>query len=137
MKKILLALISGVVSLAVSAETWTLQGSTYTVEERVATTSLGSATSYRVVRVYNSSRSMMIFYTITDLTNPNIAIKAVSGGSKLTSRATVATMAGNISDATPIVGINGGFSAQQPPAVTQSSMLRLVKDLVAMDIIVL
>ena len=115
MKKILLALIAGVVSLAVSAETWTLQGSTYTVEERVATTSLGSATSYRVVRVYNSSRSMMIFYTITDLTNPNIAIKAVSGGSKLTSRATVATMAGNISDATPIVGINGGFFSTTTP----------------------
>ena len=52
---------------------------------------------------------MRIFYTITDLTNEDIAVRAMPGGSKLTNVATVATMASRITDATPIVGTNGGF----------------------------
>lgn len=108
MKKIVLGLVAIAVQLSAMATTWTLNGSTYTVDV-TATKSLGAGTTYTAAHVYTSSHSMRIFYTVTDLTNEDVAVRSMPGGSKLSSRASVGTMASNITDATPIVGVNGGF----------------------------
>ena len=111
MKKIVLAIIVAVMGLKpITATTWTLNGSSYTVDVK-ATSSLGAGTTLTKAHVYNSSRDMRVFYTVTDLTDPDVAIKSASG-SKLTSLSTVQTMASNINnsgDATAIAGVNGGF----------------------------
>lgn len=112
MKKILLSLVAVAIQLSISAATWTLNGTTYTVDV-TSTKSLGAGTTYTAAHVYTSSHNMRIFYTVTDLTNQDVAVRAMPGGSKLTSRATVSTMAGRITDATPIVGINGGFFSSE------------------------
>lgn len=90
------------------ATTWTLNGTNYTVDV-TSTRTLTTGVTYSTAHVYTSSHNMRIFYTITDLTNEDIAVRTVPGGSKLTNTATVGTMATRITDATPIVGTNGGF----------------------------
>lgn len=108
MKKIFLGLLAIAMQFSAMAATWTLNGTTYTVDV-TSTKSLGAGTTYYAAHVYTSSHNMRIFYTITDLTNEDVAVRAMPGGSELSSRATVSTMAGRITDATPIVGVNGGF----------------------------
>ncbi len=110
MKKLILALVTVAMQLGATAATWTLNGSSYTVDVK-ATSSLGAGTTLTKAHVYNSSRDMRVFYTVTDLTDPDVAIKSASG-SKLTTLSTVETMASNINksgDATAIAGVNGGF----------------------------
>lgn len=108
MKKILIGLTAIAMQFSTMAATWTLNGTSYTVDV-TSTKDLGAGTTYTTAHVYTSSHHMRIFYTVTDLTNEDIAVRAMPGGSKLTNTATVATMAGRITDATPIVGTNGGF----------------------------
>ncbi len=108
MKKILLGLAAIAMQFSAMAATWSLNGTSYTVDV-TSTKDLGAGTTYTTAHVYTSSHHMRIFYTVTDLTNEDVAVRAMPGGSKLTNVATVATMAGRITDATPIVGTNGGF----------------------------
>ncbi len=111
MKKIVFTIISMAAGIGIHATTWTLNGSTYTVDVK-ATSSLGAGTTLTKAHVYNSSRDLRVFYTVTDLTDPDVAIKAAPGGSKVTSLSTVQSMAGTINssgDATAIAGVNGGF----------------------------
>ena len=108
MKKIVLGLVAIAMQLSAMAATWTLNGTSYTVDV-TSTKTLSTGVTYSTAHVYTSSHHMRIFYTVTDLTNEDIAVRAMPGGSKLTNVATVATMAGRITDATPIVGTNGGF----------------------------
>ena len=108
MKKIVLGIAAIAMQLSAMAATWTLNGTSYTVDV-TSTKTLTTGVTYSTAHVYTSSHHMRIFYTITDLTNEDIAVRAMPGGSKLTNTATVATMAGRITDATPIVGTNGGF----------------------------
>lgn len=117
MKKLGVLLAVSLVQFAAAAATWTLNGATYTVEV-TSTSSLGAGTTLTKAKVYNGSRTMRVFYSVTDLTNADVAIKAVPGGSKLTSRATVGTMAKNINNAgevTAVVGVNGGFFSSSAP----------------------
>ena len=108
MKKIVLGLVAVAMQLSAMAATWTLNGTSYTVDV-TSTKTLTTGVTYSTAHVYTSSHHMRIFYTVTDLTNEDIAVRAMPGGSKLTNTATVATMASRITDATPIVGTNGGF----------------------------
>ena len=108
MKKIVLGLVAIAMQLSAMAATWTLNGTSYTVDV-TSTKTLSTGVTYSTAHVYTSSHHMRIFYTVTDLTNEDIAVRAMPGGSKLTNVATVATMASRITDATPIVGTNGGF----------------------------
>ena len=108
MKKIVLGIVAIAMQFSAIAATWTLNGTNYTVDV-TSTKTLTTGVTYSTAHVYTSSHHMRIFYTITDLTNEDIAVRATPGGSKLTNTATVATMAGRITDATPIVGTNGGF----------------------------
>lgn len=108
MKKIVLGIVAIAMQFSAIAATWTLNGTNYTVDV-TSTKTLTTGVTYSTAHVYTSSHHMRIFYTITDLTNEDIAVRATPGGSKLTNTATVATMASRITDATPIVGTNGGF----------------------------
>ncbi len=108
MKKIVLGLVAVAMQFSAMAATWTLNGTNYTVDV-TSTKTLTTGVTYSAAHVYTSSHNMRIFYTVTDLTNEDIAVRAMPGGSKLTNTATVATMASRITDATPIVGTNGGF----------------------------
>ena len=108
MKKILLGIAAIAIQFSAMAATWTLNGTSYTVDV-TSTKTLSTGVTYSTAHVYTSSHHMRIFYTVTDLTNEDIAVRAMPGGSKLTNTATVATMASRITDATPIVGTNGGF----------------------------
>ena len=85
MKKLFLLILSCVAIFTASATTWKLNGTSYTVDV-TSTSSLGAGTTVTKAHVYTSSHHMRIFYTVTDLTNPDVAIKAVPGGSYLTSR---------------------------------------------------
>lgn len=108
MKKLFLGFAAIAMQFSAMAATWTLNGTNYTVDVTSSKT-LTTGVTYSTAHVYTSSHHMRIFYTITDLTNEDIAVRATPGGSKLTNTATVATMASRITDATPIVGTNGGF----------------------------
>ena len=108
MKKLFLGFAAIAMQFSAMAATWTLNGTSYTVDVTSSKT-LTTGVTYSTAHVYTSSHHMRIFYTITDLTNEDIAVRATPGGSKLTNTATVATMASRITDATPIVGTNGGF----------------------------
>ena len=108
MKKIVLGIATIAMQFSAMAATWTLNGTSYTVDV-TSTKTLSTGVTYSTAHVYTSSHHMRIFYTVTDLTNEDIAVRAMPGGSKLTNVATVATMASRITDATPIVGTNGGF----------------------------
>ena len=114
MKKILLLISALVLQLNAMAATWTLNGASYTVTT-TSTTDLGAGTVVTTAKVSNSSRTLRIFYSVTDLTNPNVAVRTVAAGSKLTTVASVKTMASTITDATPLVGINGGFFSPDEP----------------------
>ena len=114
MKKLFLLILSCVAIFTASATTWKLNGTSYTVDV-TSTSSLGAGTTVTKAHVYTSSHHMRIFYTVTDLTNPDVAIKAVPGGSYLTSRSTVSSMAGKITGATAIAGVNGGFFSTETP----------------------
>ena len=114
MKKVYLGLTAIAMQFSAMAATWTLNGTNYTVDV-TTTKTLTTGVTYHAAHVYTSSHNMRIFYTITDLTNEDIAVRAVPGGSKLTNTATVSTMAGRITDATPIVGTNGGFFSSETP----------------------
>ena len=114
MKKIYLGLMAIAMQFSAMAATWTLNGTNYTVDV-TSTKTLTTGVTYSTAHVYTSSHNMRIFYTITDLTNEDIAVRTVPGGSKLTNTATVGTMAARITDATPIVGTNGGFFSDNTP----------------------
>ena len=114
MKKLFFLFMFCLAQFAAIATTWTLQGSTYTVDV-TSTSSLGAGTTLTKAHVYNSSREMRVFYTITDLTSPNVAIKTVPGGSKLSSRSSVQSMGNNMTGAKAIVGVNGGFFSSSTP----------------------
>lgn len=114
MKKLFLLILSCVAIFTASATTWKLNGTSYTVDV-TSTSSLGAGTTVTKAHVYTSSHHMRIFYTVTDLTNPDVAIKAVPGGSYLSSRSTVQSMAGKVTGATAIAGVNGGFFSSTTP----------------------
>ena len=118
MKKFLLLISAIAIQLTAMAATWTLNGSSYTVTT-TSTTDLGAGTVVTKATVTNGSHVMRIFYSVTDLTNPNVAVRTVAAGSKLTTVNSVKTMASSITDATPLVGINGGFfSSDEPGGLT-------------------
>ena len=118
MKKFLLLISAIAIQLTAMAATWTLNGSSYTVTT-TSTTDLGAGTVVTKATVTNGSHVMRIFYSVTDLTNPSVAVRTVAAGSKLTTVNSVKTMASSITDATPLVGINGGFfSTDEPGGLT-------------------
>ncbi len=124
MKKLILTFISIVTGLSVFAETWSIQGVSYTVTT-TSTKTLGTSTTFKTAHLAGSDGdNLRIFYSITDLTNPNVAIKAVQGGSKLSTTATVGTMGNNINASTAttgitaIAGVNADFFTSSGPIGT-------------------
>lgn len=108
MKKILLVISALAVQLTVMAATWTLNGTSYTVTT-TSTSDLGAGTVVTKATVKSGSHVMRIFYSVTDLTNPNVEVRTMTAGTKLSTRNTVPNIAKRFTDCTPLVGVNGGF----------------------------
>ena len=59
-----------------------------------------------------------VFYSYTDLNNYDIAVEAVSGGSKFGTEATVASMSSKVTSGNPIAGVNADFFTGSIPCGT-------------------
>lgn len=129
MKKLLTLIIGVATCFAMSAETWTIQGSSYTMTE-TSTKQLGTSTTFKTAKLESSSDALRIFYSITDLTNSNVEIRAVQGGSKLATRTTVSAMGNAINDETAttgitaIAGVNADFFTTSSPIAPIGSLIK-------------
>ena len=114
MKKIVLSLISILMcSTAMFAETWTVGGVSYTVtRSNESWPSSPNSWHTKVEKVSLSGTNgdkLNVFYSYTDLNNYDVAIEAVSGGSKFGTEATVASMSSKTTSGTAVVGVNADF----------------------------
>jgi len=73
--------------------TWILQGVTYEVDT-LRHYQVGPGTAFTVVDL-NGPVKQRVFYTVTDLTNPNVEIKAICGNDELKASYTVPQMVAN------------------------------------------
>ena len=116
MKKTISLLMLAMVAFAATAKgTWTLQGSTYTVDT-LYHAKVGPGTTQTSLKVVGPVQ-LRVFYTTTDITNKNLDVKHVMAGDKLAGLATVASMAKSKSKegAQYFVGINADFFANSKP----------------------
>lgn len=116
MKKLFLTLITAISCLALNAETWTVGGVSYTVS-RNSTSYLGTSYHTRLEKISltgSNGDKLRLFTTYTDLTNYDVNVRTGQGGSKLSSKAKVATIAGTFTDEKAIAGVNADFFSTYP-----------------------
>lgn len=116
MRKILLATIASVVALTLSARTqWTLQGNTYTVDT-LRHVVVGPGTTHTALKVEGAYK-LRVFYTTTDLSDPNVDIRAVKAANSYTGVASTSYMATSSSKegALYFAGVNADFFGYSRP----------------------
>lgn len=119
MKKLLIALLTMIAPSIISAQTqWTLQGSVYTVDT-LFHAQIGPGTTQTSLKL-SGPVNQRVFYTVTDLTNPYVDMRAVMANDKIASVTTVSNMAkahnseGNLYFA----GVNADFFGNNAPIGT-------------------
>ncbi len=119
MKKLGLTLISAIVPVAMMASgQWTLQGNTYTVDT-LYHAYVGPSTTQTSLRLSGSS-NLEVFYTTTDLTDPNVEMRVIKASDKLAACSTVSKMAKSKSKSGSqyFAGVNADFFGYQKPIGT-------------------
>ena len=104
--------------LSMASTQWTLQGNTYTVDT-IAHAKIGPGTTYTAVHA-SGNYNLNIFYSITDLSCPNVELRAVMANDKIASVATVSNMAKahNAEGALHFAGVNADFFSGTSPIGT-------------------
>ena len=116
MKKTISLLMLSVIAFAASAKTtWSLWGDSYTVDT-LYHAKVGPGTTQTSLLVEGPVQ-LRVFYTTTDVTNPNLEVKHVMAQDKLAGLATVSSMAKSKSKegAQYFVGINADFFSNSKP----------------------
>lgn len=119
MKKLGLTLITAVLPVAMMASgQWTLQGKTYTADT-LYHAYVGPGTTQTSIRLIGSNQ-LEVFYTTTDLTNPNVEMRVVKAKDQLTGCNTVSAMAKSKSKSGSqyFAGVNADFFGYQRPIGT-------------------
>ena len=121
MKKIFLLIILSVVGANASAfTTWNLQGISYSVDT-LSHVVIGPGTTQTTLAL-SGAVNLRVFYTTTDLTNPNVDLKIVMGKDNLTSTVTVPNMPAYHADKANLyfAGVNADFFSTGPIGTTIS-----------------
>lgn len=119
MKKTVISVLAATCSLVASASgQWTLQGNVYEVDT-LFNAKVGPGTTQTSLLLTGSS-VMRVFYTVTDLTNPNVEMRVVKAKDKLVGCATVSSMAKSktVEGAQYFAGVNADFFGNQAPIGT-------------------
>lgn len=119
MKKLLIALLSMVAPTIVIAQTqWTLQGNVYTVDT-LFHAQIGPGTTQTSLQL-TGTVNQRVFYTVTDLTNPYVDMRAVMANDKIASVTTVSNMAkaNNSEGNLYFAGVNADFFGNNAPIGT-------------------
>ncbi len=119
MKKTVISVLAATCSLVVSASgQWTLQGNTYEVDT-LSHVKVGPGTTQTSLLLTGSS-VMRVFYTVTDLTNPNVEMRVIKAKGQLVGCATVSSMAKSksVEGAQYFAGVNADFFGNQAPIGT-------------------
>ena len=120
MKKIIFSLAVLLSCFALSAETWTVGGVSYTVTRGTATWP-GTSWHTKVEKVSLSGSNgdkLNVFYSYTDLSNYDVAVEAVSAGNKFGTEGTVAQMSSKVTSGKAIAGVNADFFTGSIPCGT-------------------
>lgn len=115
-KKIFCGALSILSVLSASASgNWTLQGTAYKVDT-LSHVYIGPGTTETSLQLSGGSK-LRIFYTTTDLTNPNVDVRALKHGDKWAAVTTVSSAAKNHSTSTRsyFAGVNADFFANSAP----------------------
>ncbi|MDE7153911.1 MAG: phosphodiester glycosidase family protein [Muribaculaceae bacterium] len=115
MKYFTLALALLAVATADAATTWTLQSKEYQVDT-LYHANVGPGTTQTSLKLSGGS-NLKVFYTVTDLTHPNVEMRVVMAGDKYSACNTVSSMA--IGKTTPteqyFAGVNADFFGNSAP----------------------
>ena len=110
MNKVVISLVSAFIAFAVSASTtWTLQGETYTVDT-LYHAKVGPGTTQTSLAL-SGSLKLRLFYTTTDLSNPNVDMRVAKAGNVIKKTATVTNLSKTNSKegSQYFVGVNADF----------------------------
>ncbi len=119
MRKLFIALFAVLTSaMAFASGQWTLQGSVYTVDT-LFHAKIGPGTTQTSLKL-TGPVNQRVFYTVTDLTNPYVEMRAVMANDKIASCATVSSMAKNhnAEGALHFAGVNADFFGNNAPIGT-------------------
>lgn len=119
MRKLFIALFAVLNSaMAFASGQWTLQGSVYTVDT-LFHAKIGPGTTQTSLKL-TGPVNQRVFYTVTDLTNPYVEMRAVMANDKIVSCATVSSMAKNhnAEGALHFAGVNADFFGNNAPIGT-------------------
>ena len=111
MKKIILSFAMAMALLSTYAvgTTWTLQGSTYTVDT-LYHAKVGPGTTQTSLQV-EGSLNLKVFYTTTDVTNPNVEMRVSKASNKIKAMRSVSGQSkdNSVEGAQYFVGVNADF----------------------------
>ncbi|MDE6266276.1 MAG: phosphodiester glycosidase family protein [Muribaculaceae bacterium] len=115
MKYCFLAMALFVVELASAGTTWTLQSKDYQVDT-LYHANVGPGTTQTSLQLSGPS-NLRVFYTTTDLTNPNVEMRVVMAADKYAACATVSSMAQGKTTPTEqyFAGVNADFFGNLAP----------------------
>ena len=115
MKYSFLALAMMAASAASANTTWTLQSKEYQVDTLYHAT-VGPGTTQTSLQLSGPS-NLRVYYTVTDLTNPNVEMRVVMAGDKYSACATVSSMAQSHTTPTEqyFTGVNADFFGNNAP----------------------
>lgn len=119
MKKLYFSVFAAFCAITASASgQWTLQDKVYTVDT-LFHAKVGPGTTQTSLKLSGPS-NLRVFYTVTDLTNPNVEMRVVKAGDKLAACATVSSMAKSksVEGAQYFAGVNADFFGNQQPIGT-------------------
>lgn len=115
MKLLTLALALLSASTVSASTTWTLQSKEYQVDTLYHAT-VGPGTTQTSLELSGPSK-LRVFYTVTDLTHPNVEMRVVMAGDKYAACATVSSMAQGKTTSTEqyFAGVNADFFGNNAP----------------------
>lgn len=119
MKKSVISVFAALCAFVASASgQWTLQGNTYTVDT-LFHAKVGPGTTQTSLKL-SGAYNLRVFYTVTDLTNPNVEMRVTKAGNKLVSCTTVSAMSKSNSTegAQYFAGVNADFFGNLQPIGT-------------------
>lgn len=111
LQKITCALLLAVASMASHAQrVWDLQGVKYRVDT-LKHVVVGPGTTYTRLELVGEKNTQQLYISETDLTNPNVSVRAINGKNKAAGRSTVSEMVQrhNNSQRTTFLGVNADF----------------------------
>ena len=115
-KRFILLSLAVATTMAIAARTqWNLQGGTYTVDTLRHVT-VGPGTTHTALKV-TGNYNLRVFYTVTDLTNPNVDIRAAKAANTYTGVAQTSYMAtaNTTEGALYFAGVNADFFGYSRP----------------------